>query len=157
MSSAFGFRPDDTSSIGTSIHGSRIPISFDPAGIFPRASGRPQEDIVRRSLDDDAANQDERPYSLLNLQSKREVGIKFLGTPSLRTTVSSGSNVALENPVREAITNSRAIVKLTESGAVSAGTLEGLVERLTSSFSASYPNSSAPTLPHYSSKIYRRT
>jgi hypothetical protein len=157
MSSAFGFRSDDTSSIGTSIHGSRSPISFDSAGIFPRASGRPQEDIVRRSLDDDVTNQDERPYSLRDLQSKREVGIKLLRTPSLRTTGSSDSNSALENPEREAITTSRAIVKLTKSGVVSAGTLEGFVERLTSSFSASHLNSFVSMLPHCSLKIYRRT
>ena len=157
MSSAFGFKSDDTSSIGTSIHGSRSPISFDSAGMFRRASGRPQEDTVRRSLDDDVANQDERPYSPRDLQSKREVGTKFLGTLSLRTTGSSDSNAALKNPVREAITNSRAIVNLTKSGVVSAGTLEGLVERLISSFSTSYLNSSVSTLPHCSSKIYRRT
>jgi son of sevenless-like protein len=142
MSSAFGFRSDDISSIGTSTHGS---ISFDSAGIFPRASGRPQEDIVRRILDDDVANQDERLYSLPKLQPKREIGIKFPGIPSLRTTGSSDSNTALENPVREAITNLRAIVKLTESGVVSAGTLEGFVERLTTSFSAPFLNLSTST------------
>lgn len=146
MSSAFGFKSDDTSSIGTSIHGSRSPISFDSAGMFRLASGRPQEDTVRRSLDDDVANQDERPYSPRDLQSKREIGTRFRRSPSLRTTGSSNSNAAPENPVREAVTTSRAIVKLTKSGVVSAGTLEGFVERLTSSFSASYLNSSVLTL-----------
>jgi len=150
ISSAFGFGSDDTS-IGTSIHGSRSLISFDSAGAFPRASGQPQEAIVRHSIDDDASNQDERP------QLKRNVGIKHPRTPSLRTTSTFDWNTRLENPVKEAITNMRAIAKPTKSGAVSAGTLEGLVEQLITSFSAPYLDSSVSTLTHCSSKIYRRT
>ena len=128
MSSAFGFGSDDISSVGTSIHDSRSLISFESAGTFARASGRHQEGIVRGSFDE---NQDERPHSLRKLR-----------TPSLRTTGSSDSNAGLENSIREGITNLRPIVKLTKSGVVSAGTLEGFVERLITSFSAPYFNSS---------------
>ncbi|KIM42498.1 hypothetical protein M413DRAFT_444900, partial [Hebeloma cylindrosporum] len=124
VSSALGFKPNDSSSIWTSVHGSSSLISFEAAGISPSASGEPQGDI-RRNLNDDS-NQGK-------FQSKREDGTGFPGTPSLKTTARS-KDEAPENPVKEATTNLRAIIKLTKSGAVSAGTLEGLVERLTTSF-----------------------
>ncbi|KAF8964650.1 ras guanine nucleotide exchange factor domain-containing protein [Flammula alnicola] len=58
-------------------------------------------------------------------------------TPSpIRSIISSDSGIQLTGPVREAITDTRVIVNVTESGVVSSGTLEGLVQRLITNFNS---------------------
>lgn len=52
-----------------------------------------------------------------------------------RSVQSSESSAHLTGPVREAVTDSRKIVNVNETGMVLSGTLEGLVERLIVNFS----------------------
>ena len=53
----------------------------------------------------------------------------------VRSILSSDSSAHLSGPVREAVTDSRIIVNVNETGMVQSGTLEGLVERLIVNFS----------------------
>ncbi|KAF8964088.1 ras guanine nucleotide exchange factor domain-containing protein [Flammula alnicola] len=56
-------------------------------------------------------------------------------TPSpIRSIISSDSGIQVTGPIREAVTDTRIIVNVTESGVVSSGTLAGLVQRLITNF-----------------------
>jgi son of sevenless-like protein len=160
LSSAFGIfkdrKGDDMSSIRTSIHVPSL-VTFDTAALPSSHSERPQKIIGGIGHNSDGSNsgvQDD-PFLYPNVPSN----IKLYATivPSLRTTGSSDSNAPLEDPVREATTNLRTTINVTESGVVSSGTLEGLVERLITNFSGSSLGSAVSMIHPFYSKVYPRT
>lgn len=59
---------------------------------------------------------------------------------TIRSVMSTDSGIRMSGPIREAVTDSRSIVKIGTTGNVISGTLEGLVGRLINNFSECYPN-----------------
>lgn len=58
---------------------------------------------------------------------------------TVRSVMTTDSGIRMSGPIREAVTDSRSIVKFGTTGNVIAGTLEGLVGRLVNNFSECYP------------------
>jgi son of sevenless-like protein len=84
----------------------------------------------------------------LSVSSPSRYGSHFLNQRSfssdhypstVRSVISTDSGIRMSGPIREAVTDSRSIVKFGTTGNVISGTLEGLVGRLINNFSECYP------------------